>query len=156
MRILVTGAAGFIGGNLLSTLKNANLECKGVDSFSTYYSPDMKLAHITSLNLKNDVIGMDINARTELQNLFRGFQPSHVVHLAAQGGVRASRNDPWPYLSTNQIGFQNIVELCENDVLHLHENSYDIVKLFGENASEENCGSSVGSKEYEIVENDNN
>jgi hypothetical protein len=52
----------------------------------------------------------------------------------------------------------NIVELCENDVLHLHENSYDIVKLFGENASEENenGGSSVGSKEYEIVENDNN
>jgi UDP-glucuronate 4-epimerase len=113
MRILVTGAAGFIGGNLLSTLKNANLEYKGVDSFSTYYSPDMKLAHIASLNLENDVIGMDINARTELQNLFRGFQPSHVVHLAAQGGVRASRNDPWPYLSTNQIGFQNIVELCE-------------------------------------------
>ena len=50
----------------------------------------------------------------------------------------------------------NIVELCENDVLHLHENSYDIVKLFGKNASEENGGSSVGSKEYEILENDNN
>ena len=113
MRILVTGAAGFIGGNLLSTLKSANLECKGVDSFSTYYSPDMKLAHVTSLNLNNDVTRMDINSRGDLQDLFREFKPSHVVHLAAQGGVRASRNDPWPYLSTNQIGFQNIVELCE-------------------------------------------
>ena len=113
MRILVTGAAGFIGGNLLSTLKSANLECKGIDSFSTYYSPDMKLAHVTSLNLNNDVTRMDINSRGDLQDLFREFKPSHVVHLAAQGGVRASRNDPWPYLSTNQIGFQNIVELCE-------------------------------------------
>jgi UDP-glucuronate 4-epimerase len=113
MRILVTGAAGFIGGNLLSTLKRANLECKGIDSFSTYYSPEMKLAHITSLNLNDEVVQMDINSRGELEDLFRSFRPSHVVHLAAQGGVRASRNDPWPYLSTNQIGFQNIVELCE-------------------------------------------
>ena len=113
MRILVTGAAGFIGGNLLSTLKSANLECKGIDSFSTYYSPEMKLAHITSLSLNDELIQMDINSRGELEDLFRSFRPSHVVHLAAQGGVRASRNDPWPYLSTNQIGFQNIVELCE-------------------------------------------
>jgi len=113
MRILVTGAAGFIGGNLLSTLKSENFECKGIDSFSTYYSPEMKLAHVSSLDLYDDVLKMDINSREDLQSLFNSFRPSHVVHLAAQGGVRASRNDPWPYLSTNQIGFQNIVELCE-------------------------------------------
>jgi UDP-glucuronate 4-epimerase len=113
MRILVTGAAGFIGGNLLSTLKSLNFECKGVDSFSKYYSPEMKRAHISSLNLSDAVTEMDINSRDQLQDIFRDFQPSHVVHLAAQGGVRASRNDPWPYLSTNQIGFQNVIELSE-------------------------------------------
>lgn len=113
MRILVTGAAGFIGGNLLSTLKELNLSCRGLDSFSTYYSPEMKKSHISSLKLNDLVTEMDVNSRDLVKGIFREFQPTHVVHLAAQGGVRASRNDPWPYLSTNQIGFQNIVELCE-------------------------------------------
>jgi UDP-glucuronate 4-epimerase len=115
MRILVTGAAGFIGGNLLSTLKTSGLDFVGLDNFSTYYSPEMKRAHISSLDLNDRVIKMDITSRGELKTIFRDFRPSHVVHLAAQGGVRASRNDPWPYLSTNQIGFQNVVELCEEN-----------------------------------------
>ena len=115
MRILVTGAAGFIGGNLLSTLKTSGLEFIGIDNFSTYYSPEMKRAHVSSLGLNDLVIRLDVTSRVELKTVFRDFQPSHVVHLAAQGGVRASRNDPWPYLSTNQIGFQNVVELCEEN-----------------------------------------
>lgn len=113
MRILVTGAAGFIGGNLLSTFRELNLGFRGIDSFSTYYAPEMKIAHISSLNLNDSVTEMDVNSRDLMKGIFEEFQPTHVVHLAAQGGVRASRNDPWPYLSTNQIGFQNIVELCE-------------------------------------------
>jgi len=113
MRILVTGAAGFIGGNLMQVLKNNNLEAIGIDSFSNYYSVEMKQKRLHSLGLSDIVKPLDTTDTSEIKRLFADFKPNVVVHLAAQGGVRASRKNPDPYISSNQIGFLNILRAAE-------------------------------------------
>lgn len=114
MRVLVTGAAGFIGGNLMESLTTQGIEVIGVDNYSSYYDPSMKHAHIVSGNLTSRIHELDICDEVEVTNLFNSFHPTHVVHLAAQGGVRASKIDPSPYLHTNQIGFLNVLNASEN------------------------------------------
>ena len=113
MRILVTGAAGFIGGNLLSSLQEKRISSIGIDSFTNYYSPDMKEKRINQLNISEIVKRVDISNEDELRGAFNEFKPTHVVHLAAQGGVRASKIDPKPYLSSNQVGFLNTLSMSE-------------------------------------------
>ena len=114
MKVLVTGAAGFIGGNLLTSLKSDSIDAIGVDNFSPYYNVDMKRSHMRSLGLETEVIDMDVCDSKALNGLFKDFQPTHVIHLAAQGGVRASKTDPIPYLMSNQIGFLNLLNASEN------------------------------------------
>lgn len=113
MRILVTGAAGFIGGNLLSSLQEKGILSIGIDSFTNYYSPDMKERRINQLNISEIVKRVDISNEDELRVAFNEFKPTHVVHLAAQGGVRTSKIDPKPYLLSNQIGFLNTLSISE-------------------------------------------
>ena len=113
MKILVTGAAGFIGGNLIKHFENLNIEVLGIDNYSPYYSVEMKKSHIQSLNLKSQIKNIDICDLEELKKTVSKFNPDHVVHLAAQGGVRASKINPIPYLETNQIGFLNILKVTE-------------------------------------------
>ena len=113
MKVLVTGAAGFIGGNLMESLISKDINVIGIDSFSNYYSSDMKREHLVSFNLGSRVIETDICNAHELNELFEKFRPTHVVHLAAQGGVRASKTDPDPYLLSNQIGFLNVLNAAE-------------------------------------------
>jgi UDP-glucuronate 4-epimerase len=113
MRILVTGAAGFIGGNLLSSLQEKGISSIGIDSFTNYYSPDMKEKRINQLNISEIIKRVDISKEDELRDAFNEFKPTHVVHLAAQGGVRASKIDPKPYLSSNQVGFLNTLSISE-------------------------------------------
>ena len=113
MRILVTGAAGFIGGNLLSSLQEKGISSIGIDSFTNYYSPDMKEKRISQLNISEIIKRVDISNEDELRGAFSEFKPTHVVHLAAQGGVRASKIDPKPYLSSNQVGFLNTLSISE-------------------------------------------
>jgi UDP-glucuronate 4-epimerase len=113
MRILVTGAAGFIGGNLLSSLQEKGISSLGIDSFTNYYSPDMKEKRINQLNISETINRVDVSNEDELRGAFNEFKPTHVVHLAAQGGVRASKIDPKPYLSSNQVGFLNTLSLSE-------------------------------------------
>jgi UDP-glucuronate 4-epimerase len=113
MRILVTGAAGFIGGNLLSSLQENGISSIGIDSFTNYYSPDMKEKRINQLNISEIIKRVDISKEDELRGAFNEFKPTHVVHLAAQGGVRASKIDPKPYLSSNQVGFLNTLSISE-------------------------------------------
>jgi len=113
MKVLVTGAAGFIGGNLVETLKSKGIEVIGVDNFSNYYSASMKRAHLEASGLVTSIQELDICNDAALQELFSDFRPTHVVHLAAQGGVRASKTDPIPYLQTNQTGFLNVLNAAE-------------------------------------------
>jgi UDP-glucuronate 4-epimerase len=114
VKVLVTGAAGFIGGNLLASLKSDSIEVLGIDNFSPYYNVDMKRSHIRSLGLESEVIDMDVCDSEALHGLFKEFQPTHVIHLAAQGGVRASKTDPIPYLMSNQKGFLNVLNTSES------------------------------------------
>lgn len=113
-RVLITGAAGFIGGELLSDFHKAGYEVLGIDNFSPYYSPQMKEAHLQSNSVKHLVKSVDITDRKKLTAIFSDFQPHVVLHMAAQGGVRSSRTDPTPYLTTNQLGFFNLLEISEN------------------------------------------
>jgi len=113
MRILVTGAAGFIGGNLLSSLQEKGITSLGIDSFTSYYSPHMKEKRVSQLNISEIIRRIDICNEDELRGAFNEFKPTHVVHLAAQGGVRASKIDPKPYLSSNQVGFLNALSISE-------------------------------------------
>jgi UDP-glucuronate 4-epimerase len=112
-RILVTGAAGFIGASLLFELKDGGHEVLGVDNYSDYYSVGMKRAHVSDLNLSEEIIAGDISNYLEIFGIFDRFRPTVVINLAAQGGVRASRNEPKPYLVDNQVGFYNVLKLCE-------------------------------------------
>ena len=113
MKVLVTGAAGFIGGNLLSSLKSHGIEAIGIDNFSPYYSVSMKRNHLKISGLESQVLEVDICNEDSLFRLFSDFKPTHVVHLAAQGGVRASKTDPIPYILSNQIGFLNVLNISE-------------------------------------------
>lgn len=113
MKVLVTGAAGFVGGNLTALLKSKNIEVSGIDSFSSYYSPEMKRARISDSAISELISDLDITSHPKLEELIKAYKPNIVIHLAAQGGVRASRTDPSPYIASNQQGFLNILELSE-------------------------------------------
>jgi UDP-glucuronate 4-epimerase len=112
MKIIITGIAGFIGGNTANYLHNLGHEVIGIDNFSNYYSPKMKRMHV-SAELNLEIIEGDVVDRKFVFQQFKSIQPDYVIHLAAQGGVRASRKDPFPYLSANQIGFLNVLQASE-------------------------------------------
>jgi UDP-glucuronate 4-epimerase len=113
MKVLITGAAGFVGGNLAALLKSKNIDVKGVDSFSGYYSREMKNIRIAGLGISDLITNFDITSHAKLEELLNAYKPNTVIHLAAQGGVRASRIDPSPYIASNQQGFLNVLELSE-------------------------------------------
>lgn len=113
-RILVTGAAGFVGANLLARLRTSGFRAVGIDSFSDYYSTNMKVSRVAELGLKDLVSNLDITDSKSLEAFISNFRPTHIVHLAAQGGVRASRTNPEPYISSNQLGFLNVLRASEN------------------------------------------
>ena len=122
MRILVTGAAGFIGFHLAQRLLTDGHEIVGLDNLNAYYDVQLKtdrLALLTSqqhfrFNL------LDLADRKGMVNLFRTVKPEIVAHLAAQAGVRYSLENPHAYVESNLSGFMNILEGCRhNQVKHL-------------------------------------
>jgi UDP-glucuronate 4-epimerase len=110
-RILVTGSAGFIGSNVVKKFKDLGLSVWGIDNYSTYYARSMKTERELQMGLEGVTIDSDISDPMQLLHIFEKVKPTVVINLAAQGGVRASRTNPSPYLYSNQIGFLNLIEI---------------------------------------------
>ena len=117
MKILVTGAAGFIGYHLSRSLLDDGYEVLGIDNLNEYYDPNLKLSRLDQLNPYNNFRfdKIDIADRDTLTQSFQSFKPNKVVNLAAQAGVRYSIENPYAYMDSNLIGFLNIIELCRHN-----------------------------------------
>lgn len=116
-RILVTGAAGFIGFHLSKSLLEDGFDVFGIDNLNNYYDSKLKQDRLDILgNYSNfDFKKIDILDKDSLQNVFNNFKPNKVVNLAAQAGVRYSLENPYAYIDSNIVGFLNIIELCRNN-----------------------------------------
>ncbi|HCJ6120958.1 TPA: GDP-mannose 4,6-dehydratase [Escherichia coli] len=116
-KILITGAAGFIGHALSQYFLNtSNYEIVGIDTLNDYYSVELKKARIATLTEKSDFTfyQMDIADYHSLDQLFNKYQFDYVVNLAAQAGVRYSIENPKVYTESNLVGFSNILETCRH------------------------------------------
>jgi UDP-glucuronate 4-epimerase len=122
MKVLVTGAAGFIGMHVAKILLERGDEVMGVDNLNDYYDPRLKLARLDQLKPFSSFrfVQADIADRNAVENLFAAEGFARVVNLAAQAGVRYSLTNPHAYIQANLVGFGNILEACRHhDVEHL-------------------------------------
>ena len=112
MRVLVTGAAGFIGSFTCHRLLDRDDEVIGVDNLNDYYDVGLKEARLVRLTERAGFTfeRADIGDATTVAALFREHRPTRVVHLAAQAGVRYSLENPQAYIDANITGFLNILE----------------------------------------------
>jgi UDP-glucuronate 4-epimerase len=121
MKVLVTGAAGFIGMHVCQLLLARGDQVVGVDNLNDYYDPRLKLARLDRLNGLPGFrfARLDISDRVAMEDLFAAERFDRVVNLAAQPGVRYSLKNPYAYIQTNLVGFGNLLEGCRhNGVQH--------------------------------------
>ncbi|MCC4115373.1 NAD-dependent epimerase [Aromatoleum toluclasticum] len=122
MKILVTGAAGFIGMHTSEVLLARGDEVVGLDNLNDYYDPQLKLDRLARLTPHPAFrfVKLDVADRAGMERLFAEEQFDRVIHLAAQAGVRYSLQNPHAYVDSNLVGFINILEGCRhNKVQHL-------------------------------------
>ena len=139
MKILVTGAAGFIGYHLCERLLKDGHTIFGLDNINDYYDPELKYARLEQLGIdKNEAetfenisdssiygdklkfIRLNLEDRKNLPELFEKYKFDVVCNLAAQAGVRYSLENPEAYIDSNVVGFLNILECCRhNKIKHL-------------------------------------
>jgi len=119
-KILVTGAAGFVGMHLAQKLLGLGHEVVGIDNLNDYYDPALKMARLDNLTgLKGfSFVRLDLADRAATAALFAGGRFERVAHLAAQAGVRYSLKNPSAYASSNLEGFLNVLEGCRHTGAH--------------------------------------
>lgn len=131
--IIITGSAGFIGFNLVKKLleiKSDSMQIIGIDNINDYYSVNLKYDRLAESGIKKELISygrevlstlnknykfiqVDLGDKESIEKIFEKYNPDQVIHLAAQVGVRYSIKEPYKYLSSNIIGFLNILESCK-------------------------------------------
>jgi len=132
-KVLVTGAAGFIGHHLSKLLVKNNYQVVGIDNINDYYDQNLKLARLEDMDIDTSKIAyniplegnikfikLDLQDKENVHKLFESEKFDYVVNLAAQAGVRYSLENPQSYIDNNITGFLNILEGCRNyPVKHL-------------------------------------
>ena len=123
MKVLITGAAGFIGFHLSKFLMQKGYKIIGLDNLNDYYDVSLKEDRLKELNKFSELNdsefnfqNLDIVNKEYLKELFKKNNPNYVVHLAAQAGVRYSLINPSAYIQSNIVGFGNILECCREFV----------------------------------------
>ncbi|MFX1712307.1 NAD-dependent epimerase [Stutzerimonas stutzeri] len=122
MKYLITGAAGFIGMHTAKRLLEQGEEVVGLDNLNDYYDPALKEYRLAQLTPYSNFrfVKMDLADRAGIAKLFKPEQFTHVIHLAAQAGVRYSLENPFAYVDSNLVGTMTILEGCRhNPVQHL-------------------------------------
>jgi UDP-glucuronate 4-epimerase len=116
MKILITGAAGFIGFHLSKKLLDDSYQIIGIDNLNDYYDSSLKQSRLEILVKYNNFNfhKVDLKDKTAVDSIFETYQPTHVINLAAQAGVRYSIENPYAYVDSNLTGFMNVLEACRN------------------------------------------
>ena len=116
-KILISGAAGFIGFHLSKSLLDDGYYVFCIDNLNEYYDPSLKQARLDILNKYSNFTfeKIDIADRESLTESFESFKPQKVINIAAQAGVRYSIENPYAYMDSNFVGFLNIIELCNHN-----------------------------------------
>ena len=124
-KILVTGAAGFIGSEIVKKILSEGASVLGIDNLNSYYNPLLKekrIENIEEINRKNlwNFCKVNLENSKKIDQIFTEYNPNIVINLAAQAGVRYSIDNPMSYVESNIVGFLNILEGCRNSkVEHL-------------------------------------
>lgn len=116
MKILVTGAAGFIGMHVVLRFLDDGHEVAALDNLNDYYDVNLKKARVEHIGCPKQFYfyNIDLADKADLDRLFAEFRPEIVVNLAAQAGVRYSLENPQSYINSNLVGFTNVLEACRH------------------------------------------
>jgi UDP-glucuronate 4-epimerase len=115
MKVLVTGAAGFIGHHVARRLaETQRCDVLGIDNLNDYYSVELKRARLAELEQWENFrfVQADFGDAAAFAGIYAGFRPDYVIHLGAQAGVRYSLENPAAYVHSNLTGFLNVLEAC--------------------------------------------
>lgn len=116
IKVLVTGAAGFIGFSVCNELIRLGIEVCGIDNLNHYYDPRLKESRLKILLQKEMPFSkIDLSDKEKINSCFVKYKPTVVINLAAQAGVRYSLENPHAYVNSNIVGFLNVLEACKNN-----------------------------------------